>query len=199
MKARIRAALIKRMGQVLDPACCAEIELELLATEDLSIDPKQFGAVQCGTVTFAVESFRAVLPELHGLHVEHYAQTEVHRRHIPMNPDYDAMTAEELNGSLVQITARQGGTLVGHIRLYIRTGRHTKTKHAIEDAMYLREHVRGGRTAMRMVQYGELVLRQLGVSEVRCTAKLVNGAARFFEGLGYKPVATELVKFLEGE
>jgi hypothetical protein len=32
---------------------------------------------------------------------------------------------------------------------------------------------------------------------VRCSAKLSNGAARFLEGAGYKPVATELVKFLE--
>ncbi len=84
MKARIRAALIKRMGQVLDPACCAEIELELLATEDLSIDPAQFGAVQCGRLTFRAERFADVLPELHELHKTHWLETEKHRHGLAM-------------------------------------------------------------------------------------------------------------------
>jgi hypothetical protein len=195
--ARFRQALVPHLGHTLTPELCAALEHAAFATPDERIDPGQFGINRCGSYAFAVESFAEVLPELHALHEAHFAETERYRGHLAMNPDYEVMKAEERAGTMVQITARQAGELVGHIRLYIRRGRHTQTLHALEDAMYLLPEARGGRTALRMVQYSERVLKALGVAEVRCSAKLSNGAARFLEGAGYKPVATELVKFLE--
>lgn len=189
--------MAKYLGKPLTPEVAAAVEVEAFSVPETPIDPQQFEPQACGSVLFAVERFSHILDELHALHVEHYEQTERHRRHIPLDPDYDAVRAEDRAGTMVQITARQDGVLVGHLRLYIRRGRHTNTLHATEDALFLQERVRGGRTAYRMVQYSERVLKQLGVLEVRCTSKHVNSAARFMEGCGYVPVATELVKFLE--
>lgn len=195
--ARFRQALVPHLGQHLTPQLCATLEHAAFSIPDEHIDPAQFAPVTCGSVTFQVERFADVLDELHSLHEAHFAETDRYRGHLGLAPDYEAMKAEDRAGTMVQITARQDGEMVGHIRLYIRRGRHTGTLHAMEDAMYLKPEVRGGRTALRMVQYSEAVLRALGVLEVRATAKLSNGAARFLEGAGYKPVATELVKFLK--
>lgn len=198
MRARIRATLIKRMGQVLDPACCAEIELELLATEDRSIDPKQFGAVQCGRLTFRAERFADVLPELHELHKTHWLETEKHRHGLAMNPDYDAMADQERAGQMLQFTARDCDSLVGNVRLYIRTSMHTQTLYAVEDTLYLRPEYRAGRNALRFMQYAEACLRAIGVREIRADTKNTAPAgALLMKHMGYQPVATQYVKFLE--
>lgn len=198
MRDRIRATLIKRMGQVLDPACCAEIELELLATDDLSIDPKQFGAVQCGRLTFRAERFADVLPELHELHKTHWIETEKHRHGLAMNPDYDAMADQERAGQMLQFTARDCDSLVGNLRLYIRTSMHTQTPYAVEDTLYLRPEYRAGRNALRFMQYAEACLRAIGVREIRADTKNTAPAgALLMKHMGYQPVATQYVKFLE--
>ena len=198
MRDRIRATLIKRMGQVLDPACCAEIELELLATEDRSIDPKQFGAVQCGRLTFRAERFADVLPELHELHKTHWLETEKHRHGLAMNPDYDAMADQERAGQMLQFTARDCDSLVGNLRLYIRTSMHTQTLYAVEDTLYLRPEYRAGRNALRFMQYAEACLRAIGVREIRADTKNTAPAgALLMKHMGYQPVATQYVKFLE--
>jgi GNAT superfamily N-acetyltransferase len=198
MKARIRAALIKRMGQVLDPACCAEIELELLATEDLSIDPAQFGAVQCGRLTFKAERFADILPELHELHKVHWTETEKHRHGLAMNPDYDGMAAQELAGQMVQFTARHETRLVGNLRMYVRTSMHTQTLYALEDTLYLTPDYRGGRNALRFMEYVERALKRIGVREIRADTKNTAPAgALLMKHMGYQAVATQYVKFLE--
>lgn len=198
MKSRIRAALIKRMGQVLDPACCAEIELELLATEDLSIDPAQFGAVQCGRLTFKAERFADILPELHELHKVHWTETEKHRHGLAMNPDYDAMAAQERAGQMLLFTARDCDSLVGNLRLYIRTSMHTQTLYAAEDTLYLRPEYRAGRNALRFLQYAEACLRAIGVREIRTSTKNTAPAgALLMKHMGYQPVSTLYVKLLE--
>lgn len=194
----IRMALGAHLGKVLTPEVAAAIELAASkpAAAPRIVHP-EFQPAACGSLTFQVERFSAILPELHLLHIEHWRQTEEFRHHIPMNPDYDAMARDEEHGRMLQFTARAGGELVGNLRVYVVLGRHTQTLHAVEDTMYLKPQHRTPRAAMRFVEFGERCLRQIGVREIRCTAKLSNNAARFFEGLGYRSVATELVKFLK--
>jgi hypothetical protein len=194
--ARFRQALAPHLGHTLTPELCAALEHAAFATPDQRIDPGQFGTARCGSYTFAVESFAAVLPDLRRLHEAHWQETERHRHGLALAPDYEAMAADERAGRLVQFTARHQGALVGNLRVYLGVSRHTGTRFATEDTLYLVAEHRGGRTAMRFVQYAERCLVSLNVKEVRATAKLVNGAARFLEGCGYRPVATELVKFL---
>jgi hypothetical protein len=194
----IRMALGAHLGQVLTPEIAAAIELAagFAAPAARTALPK-FASATCGSLTFQVERFSGILPELHLLHVEHWEQTEEFRHHIPMNPDYVAMARDEDHGRMVQFTARAGAELVGNLRVYVVLGRHTQTLHAVEDTMYLKPLHRTPRAALRFVEFAEKCLRQIGVREIRCTAKLSNNAARFFEGMGYRPVATELVKFLK--
>lgn len=194
---QFRKALASRMGQVLTPETCAALEAEAFAQPDLSHDPAKFGAKACGSLTFQVERFSDILAELHGLHEAHWLETEKHRHGLKLDADYDAAIADEKRGQLLQFTARHDGRLVGNLRWYIRHSRHTNTPYAIEDTLYLLPEYRRGRNAIRFMEFAEQCLRAIGVRELRANAKLVNGTARLLEATGYKPVATELVKFLE--
>lgn len=193
---QFREAMASRMGRTLTPELCAQIEAQAFSEPDRSLDPGLFGAAQCGRLGFHVERFADCLPELHLLHLAHWGETEKHRHGLQMNPDYEAMKAAERRGEMVQFVARAGGQLVGNCRVYVKTSLHTGTRFAVEDTLYLTPEFRGGRNALRFIQFAEAGLHAIGVREIRCTAKLVNGTARFFEAAGYRPVATELVKFL---
>lgn len=197
-KDQFREALGQFVGQVMTPALCAELEVALFGAPDRRHAPAKFGRRVCGGLVFAVERFEDVLEPLHQLHLAHWQETERHRHGLAMDPDYDAMRLAEWAGEMLQFTARAGGELVGNCRMYIRTSLHTQTQFAVEDTLYLAPAHRGGRRALRFVEFVHDSLRLIGVREVRCTAKLVNGTAEFFQkALGYQPVATELVKFLE--
>lgn len=194
---RFRMAMAQYLGQPLTPEMAARIEAAVFHVPSAAHAPEKFGQRRCGRLVFQVEPFRLVLPELHQLHVQHWQETERHRHGLAMDPDYDAMAAAERAGRMLQFTARCDDTLVGNLRVYLGTSLHTNTLFATEDTLYLQPAHRGGRNALRFVQFGEDSLRAIGVREIRCTAKLVNGTARFFQGTGYTPVATEFVKFLE--
>lgn len=193
----IRQALVEHLGQVLTPDVARALEIAALSFPDQSHDPAKFGQATCGTVTLQAERLADVIPELHVLHEAHWAETERHRHGLALDLDYDAMLADERAGTLVQFTARKAGQLVGNLRVYIRSSRHTQTRFAFEDTLYLLPEHRGGRTAIRLIEFAERAMASIGVFEFRATAKLLNRTADLMQHLGYKPVATELVKFLE--
>lgn len=84
------------------------------------------------------------------------------------------------------------------MRMYLRTSRHTQTRYATEDTLYLLPSARGGRLGMRFLQYVEDSLHAVcGIKEFRMDAKLLNGTDRLLKHLGYQPVATQFVKFKE--
>lgn len=194
---QFREALGSRIGQVLTPELCAAIEVATFSQPDRSLAPAQFGTARCGSLTFQTERFDSCLPELHILHQQHWLETEKHRHGLAMNPDYGAMLADERAGQMIQFTARAGGQLVGNLRMYIRTGRHTQTQHAVEDTLYLAPEHRAGRNAIRFIEFVHDSMRTIGVLEIRADAKLVNGTDRLLKFMGYLPVATQFVKFLE--
>lgn len=198
MKDRIRQALAQHIGQELTPARCAAIETAIMTPVDRAIDTSQFEPGQCGRLTFRAERFRQILPELHELHQQHWLETEKHRHGLAMNPDYDGMAAQELAGQMLQFTARHEAKLVGNLRMYVRTSMHTQTLYALEDTLYLAPDYRGGRNALRFMEYVERALRRIGVREIRADTKNTAPAgALLMKHMGYEPVATQYVKFLE--
>jgi hypothetical protein len=160
------------------------------------IDTQQFGSSEHAGYVLAIECFAAILPELHPLHVDHYAETERHRHGIALDPDYPALIDLERAGRLLQVTCRHQGTLVGHIRMFLHRSTHTQTLFAEEDTLYLAPAHRGGMTAIRMIEYVEKCLSMLGVREIRANSKLSNRADVLLKRRGYQPVALQFVKLL---
>jgi hypothetical protein len=126
-----------------------------------------------------VESFRAIRDELHPLHVEHWNTTEKARHSLGLKPDYDGFAAAEMQGRLLQFTARRNGDLVGNIRMYLYTSTHDGTLVAKEDTFFMRPAVRRGFAAIRFWQYMErCVTGGLGVRQIRTDSKVDLDAAR---------------------
>jgi len=191
----LRQAIGAHLGQVLTPDVAAGILAEALAAPDLSIDPLQFGMLFKGGLLFRAERMRDVLAELHPLHQAHWLETEKHRHGLPLAPDYDAMLADERAGRLVQFTARdERHELVGNLRMYLGVSRHSGTKFATEDTLYLAPKARGGFTALALMRFAERALLSIGVREIRADSKLVNNAGALMRRMGYEPVATQYVK-----
>lgn len=156
------------------------------------IKPEQYGEF-----TFAHEKLEDILDEMKPLHLQHWAETEKHRHGITFNPDYETFFRYERAGRAVVFTLRKNGLLFGNFSLYLTQSKHTQQIIATEDTLFLVPEARKGRTAMRLVAYGEKVLQKIGVTEISMSAKLVNRADRFFELIGYKPVESRFSKILE--
>lgn len=193
-------ALAKHIGKELTVEAARQIVRDVRSIEETQwspIDPSRFGERRCGSLVLRAERLADVLPELDVLHRSHFAETEKHRHGLPLAPDIEAGLEEERRGTLVQFTARHEGRLVGNLRMYLRTSRHTGTRFASEDTLYLLPEFRKGRAAVRMLEFMEDSMRELGVLELRASTKMVNKTDKLLEFLGWTPVATELVKFLK--
>lgn len=147
--------------------------------------------------TIAVERMADILDELHPLHVSHWQETEKYRHGLKLDPDYDHMLHSEKVGGLVQFTVRYGGELVGNLRMYLSRSLHTKTLVAQEDTLYLIPDHRGSFLAMRLIQYAERALRDMGVREIRCNSKTANRADVLMRRMGYDEVAIQFSKIFE--
>jgi GNAT superfamily N-acetyltransferase len=192
----LREALGAQLGSVLTPELAAQIEFMAYDRAERAIDPARFAPVAYRGLHFAVESFRAILPELEPLHAAHFAETE---RHLPgdaLNPDYDYMAERERMGSLIQFTVRDGSLLVGNLRAYLSRSTHTGRQFAEEDTIYLAPAARLPGVADAFMDYAEAVLVQLGMIEARADTKLVNLAGKWLRRRGYRPIATKFIKQL---
>jgi len=193
----LRQAIAAHLGKELTPEVAAAIEQAAIDRTDRAIDPGQFASLEVRGLSFQVERFEQVLPELLPLHEAHFAETEKHLDGFALRPNYDYMTERERTGSLLQFTARdtKTGTLVGNIRMYLAYSMHTGTLVATEDTFYLLPAYRRGMAAIRFWQYMErAVVDVLGAREICTDSKTVNKVHRLNEYLGYRHVANKYVK-----
>lgn len=195
----LRQAICRHLGEVLTPAVAAAIEVESAQMPDLSIDPAQFGPLLRDGLVFQAESLCEILNELHPLHQAHWMETEKHRHGLPLDPDYDAMLADEKAGRLIQFTVRTEvqRELVGNLRMYVGTSRHSGTKFSQEDTLYLAPKVRGGFAALTLMRFAERALLSIGVREIRADSKLMNNADTLMRRMGYEPVSIQFVKIFK--
>ena len=133
------------------------------------------------------------------LHLLHWDETEKHVGDLCPNADYDFYRVLVESGRMILFAVLHEGEMVGYCPMKLEESMHTQQLVAYEDALFLRKDHRGKGTAMRFVKYVENVLRDLGVTEIRVSSKLVNGSDKFMVKAGFKPVATQLIKMLRDE
>jgi hypothetical protein len=146
---------------------------------------------------FAVERYSDCLEEMKLLHTLHWQETEKHRHNLEMNADYSGFLSIEHAGRLLLFTIRKAGELVGHTTMKMSKSMHTQTLFAEEDSLFLRADHRGSAYLMlSFLKYVTTALEKVGVVEIRCSTKLVNGADKLLVRAGFKPVAVQLVKMI---
>lgn len=188
-------ALAAHLGRELTPEVATAILLQATDTTDRSIDPARFSPAQHGPIVIGVERFEQVLPELHPLHLAHWQETERYRHVTGFQPDYAALEWSSRCGALVQFTAREGGELIGHLRVYLGKSRHSGVIFAQEDTLFVTPEKRTSLLGIWLMRYAERALvGELGVREIRFDSKAANKADVLARRLKYTPVATQFVK-----
>lgn len=189
--------LIKHKGKQLDAATIIAIVEEASAVPDRRVPINTNAPQLMRGFAFAAERYEDCLDELKLLHVAHWRETEVHRHAIPLKPDYDSFVRSEIDGRLMFFSIRRDGELVGHTTMKLFNSTHTQTKVAEEDSLFLRADQRGNAfVVISFLNYVTRALADVGVAEIRCSTKLVNGADKLLMRCGFKPVAIQLVKIL---
>lgn len=203
----LRKALAAHFDQRITPEVAAAIFIEAHAAGDHGIDPSRFPPRDYKAYSFRAERARDILGELEPLHEQQWLETERYRADIPMRPDIEWGLGEERAGRLVQLTIRTGGHLVGHLRMFLATSRHTQTPFSQEDTFYILPEHRGGFMALQFLKFAEDCLLELGMQEIRFDAKSLpsrEGGERAVDAgvllrrLNYLPVSTRYVKILKG-
>lgn len=193
----LRQTIGSFLGQVVTPEMAVAIELSAVAVPDARINPLKFGSVEKNGYVIQAESFADILMEIHPLHLAHWQETERHRHGLMMIPDYKSLLDDEFAGKLIQFTVRKDGELVGNLRMYLGKSRHTSSKFATEDTLYLKPEHRGGMTAIALMRFAEGALLSIGVREIRADSKLINNADVLMRRMKYEAVAIKFVKIFK--
>lgn len=162
-----------------------------------------FPTVGYNGYTFGVEKICDMLAEGRKNVEAHWAETETLYRQATSNPNYNIYMQLEAEGKFATFTVRNKETteLVGHIGFYIYESMHSMgVMEAREDAFFLAKEHRGGRLALKLYDYAEDCVKQMGVHQISMSCKAPAGGPdldKFLRRKGFAPVATSYFKSLE--
>ena len=149
-------------------------------------------------ITYQVEKYSDVVPELAILYPEHYEEVEApvaHNEVLDLN--WDQYTNLDNAGMIQLVTCRSDGELIGYILYIVSRHLHVKTcLTAYEDIYFLRKQHRKGRTGIKLFQYAEQYLKSLHVNKILCSTKVHQDNSKLFEYLGYRFVEKLFSKYI---
>jgi len=155
-------------------------------------------------LTYQVEDFARVLPELKQLIGQHYDEVAVLQDKIPLDPDYARYDQLHRSGVLHVTTARADGELVGYHIAIISTHLHYKsTVVASDDLFFLKPEHRQGFAGVRLFKEVERTLKARGVKVCVNRAKRhvkvghhQETVGRMLEALGYEEFERNYIKWI---
>lgn len=147
-------------------------------------------------ITCHVESLEEQLEEMKVLLPLHYKELALNQEHVPLSPQYHVYIERERAGSLVFVTLRDAGELVGYFLGFIAPGLHYSTcLTCTMDIFYVRQDKRTGSAGLRMFRFVETELRRRGVNRWFMGSKIKADASALFERIGADPVETYYSKW----
>lgn len=141
-------------------------------------------------LTFQEEYLRYSLPEVRGLWVAHWKETEGYRDEQGYDPDDMQYLQLEAAGMFVTYTARTvDKRLMGHIGFILHKSRHTRKRNAVEDYFYLRPEARKGLNAVKFLRFAIDDLTKRGCCQIGMSSKLTNDIEPLLKRVGFQYVA----------
>jgi len=130
-------------------------------------------AAESPRLSITFEPFYVIARELLPLFRQHWRELAVHKDVIPLDPNWDLMMQQSLNGVLHVLTVRDENKLVGYIFNIVAPHSHYKTTlHAYVDMFWLHPNYRRGLTGLKMFRENENYLRKLGAVRLLAGEKL---------------------------
>jgi len=149
-------------------------------------------------ITYQIERYSDVVPELATLYPEHYEEVESPvAGGEKLDLDWDQYKNLDNAGMIQLVTCRSDGELIGYILYIISRHLHVKTcLTAYEDIYFLRKQYRKGRTGIKLFQFAEQHLKSLHVNKILCSTKVHQDNSKLFEYLGYRFVEKLFSKYI---
>jgi len=136
------------------------------------------------------------LEDLKKVIVEHYEELSV-TKEFPLDPDWDVYLHLWQGGRMKFITCKQDGELIGYVIFFISPHLHYKTcLTASEDIYFLKKEYRKGRNGLRMFQFAEKLLKEMGVNRIVYNTKVHLDNSKLFEFMGFKCIDKVFTKLL---
>ena len=140
-------------------------------------------------ITVQLESMATALEEMKPLFISHHKELALFQDKSPLDPDYEKYAAAERNGSLVFVTARLSGKIIGYWVNFVALALHYKqTLMADMDILWVDPAFRGEKI-------GEMMYKCLREEFARRGVKVWYGGSKnhkaiewFFEQLGFEPI-----------
>ena len=151
------------------------------------------------SVAFSVEAIAPIWDEFEALAYLHWQDAQQHRGNTePFILSRLRYESANQNGFLRVLTARQDGRLVGYLVLYVTASMHSQVPMAVEDTFFLHPLHRGGRTALRFLEFMEAQCRAWGVQRLLCSCEASNdtGIVRLLQHLDFRPSIMQYEKDL---
>lgn len=137
-------------------------------------------------VTFAVEEWNDVSPEMAPLWESHWKEVARDHDHIPLDPDLNLYAYLASVGQLHVMVARDKGKVVGYHISIVKPHLHYKSSlHAQTDVYYIDPEHRKGMTGVRLFKEVEKSLAARGVKKMITGTKLSLDMGKIFERLGW--------------
>ena len=146
---------------------------------------------------FAVESYAQLVDEIKPLLPEHWAELAVHKD-IPLDPDFGFYERAAATGSLIFMTVREAGALIGYAIWVVKPHPHYR-KHiwALNDIVWLHPEHRGMSLGKNLVKFWETELRARNVAVIHVDTKLVAPQLLYLlQNTGYETTGVAVEKRL---
>jgi L-amino acid N-acyltransferase YncA len=148
-------------------------------------------------LTYQVEPWSKVLPEMMGHWPAHWEEVAADREHISLDPDLDRYAQMERSGTLHLITARMLGELVGYSVWIVGPHlHHRSTMFGVSDMYWLRPDCRKGMAGVRLIRESVRYLKSLGVRKIVSTFQPCRALDAFYVRLGFEQAERVYSKYV---
>ena len=152
-------------------------------------------------LTAQVERWSDCVDDLAMLFPAHWEELALNRDKVPLAPRWDVYAAMERAGTLLLVTLRQQGALVGYFVGFVQPSLHySSCLECTMDIFLVREDCRGGHglltPGLLLFRTVRRELKRRGVQRWHVGSKVHKDASRLFRALGMTPVETYYSQWL---
>ena len=147
---------------------------------------------------YAVESYLEIIDEVKETVAEHYEETELYSKEIPLDPNYEMYQLLNAQGVAQYFTARLDGALKGYLLVFIEHKPHCQTAlYSVADMIYVAPGFRRSGVAENLMEVWEAEMRKQGVSVLAISFKHEMNPRDMMDHLEYDSVETLYTKYIK--
>jgi hypothetical protein len=111
------------------------------------------------------EKAESVIADIEPLLLKHWEEVALHREQVPLAPDLERYRRADAAGSLVVVSARDHGMLIGYSVFLLYNHLHYELLVATNDVLFLdREYRSGTTTGLRLIAESEAALERARIA-----------------------------------